>query len=111
MDAHLITKLTLLECVIPPPVAETVSTYVPVFAGFFTETVSVELPDPTTELGLNDALVRAGKPLTPKDTFAENGPDGEILTVYDPCEPRLTVWLLGETDIEKSATTRVTCAV
>jgi len=48
-----------------------------------TETLSVELPDPTTELGLNEALVRAVKPLTPNTTVAENGPEREILTVYD----------------------------
>jgi len=111
MYAHLITKLTLLEWVIPPPVAETVSPYVPLVAGFLAETVSCELPEPATEVGLNAALVRAGRPLTPKLTFAENGPEGEIVTVYDVCEPRLTVWLVGETEIEKSATTRVTCAV
>jgi hypothetical protein len=28
------------------------------------ETVSVELPEPVTDAGLNDALASAGKPLT-----------------------------------------------
>jgi hypothetical protein len=78
------------ECVSPPPAAEIVSGYVPVDAGFFTETVRVELPELTTDAGLNDAFVRVGKPAKLKFTVLENGPEGVIVTVYFVCEPLLT---------------------
>jgi hypothetical protein len=81
---------------------------VPVGEFLFVVTVSVELPPPLTDVGLNDALVRFGNPLKVKFTAAENGPSGVIVTVYDTFEPLRTVWLLGEAEIEKSATTSVT---
>ena len=71
--------------------------------------VSVELPEPATDVGLKDALVRRGNPVTLKFTVAENGPKAVMVTVYVVFEPRLTVWLLGEAEMVKSATTRVTC--
>ena len=75
--------------------------------------VSVEVPFPGTLPGLNDALVRAGNPLTLNVVVAENGPRAEMVTVYVafelPCA--VSVWLLGETAIEKSATVRFTWAV
>ncbi len=36
------------------------------------ETLSVELPEPTTELGLKLAVTPVGKPLTPNDTVPVN---------------------------------------
>jgi hypothetical protein len=81
----------LAECVRPPPAAEIVSGYVPIDAGFFTDTVSVELPELMTDVGLNDALVRGGNPVKLKLTVPENGPEGVIVTLYVVCEPLLTV--------------------
>jgi hypothetical protein len=66
--------------------------------------VSVDLPEPGTLLGLNDALVRAGKPLTLNVSVEVNGPRAETVTVYVVLEFFVTVWLLGEAEIEKSAT-------
>ena len=63
----------------------------PVVAGRLTDTVSVEVPDPVKELGLNDAVVRLGNPVTLRFTVAENDPTGVIVTVYIVCEPLLTV--------------------
>jgi len=53
---------------------------VPVVAGRFTDSVSIEVPDPVKELGLNDALVRLGKPVTLRFTMPEN-PTDVIVTV------------------------------
>lgn len=74
---------------------------------------SVELPFPGTLTGLNDALVRAGKPPTLNVVVAENGPSAEMVTLYVAFElpVDVSVWLLGEAEIEKSATVRLTWAV
>ena len=77
----MITKLTFTECDIPPPVAEIASGYVPVVAGFFTETVNFELPDPTIAVGLKEELVREGRPVTLRLIVAEKGPRAETVTV------------------------------
>ena len=79
------------------------------FAFLFTEIVRVELPEPATDVGLNELLVRAGNPLTLKFTVPENGPEAVIETVYVPLEPRLIVRVDGEAEMLKSATTSVTC--
>jgi hypothetical protein len=73
------------------------------------DTVSIEPPEPGTEVGLNDALVRAGNPLMLNVAVAEKGPRAETVTVYFVLEFLLTVWLPGETEIEKSATESFTC--
>jgi hypothetical protein len=86
---------------------------VPLGAFPLAEMVSVEVPFPGTLTGLNDALVRAGSPLTLNVVVAEKGPRAEMVTVYVAFElpAAVSVWLLGETEIEKSATVRVTGAV
>ena len=43
--------------------------------------VSVVLPDPATDVGVNEELVRVGDPLTLKLTAAENGPSALTDTV------------------------------
>ena len=75
--------------------------------------VSIEVPFPGTLLGLNDELVRAGNPPTLNVVVAENGPRADMVTVYVALEfpVAVSVWLLGETEIEKSATVRLTWAV
>jgi hypothetical protein len=53
--------------------------------------VNVELPEPGTLPGLNDALVRDGNPLTLNFTVEENGPRADTVTVYAVVELLLTV--------------------
>ena len=54
-------------------------------------TVSVELPEPGTVVGLNDALVSPGNPVTLNVTVAGNGTKAETVTVYVVLEFLLTV--------------------
>ena len=70
------------------------------------EMVSVELPDPVTEVGLKDPVVRFGNPLRVR--FTVNPEDPVTVTVEEIFEPRFTVTVAGETEIAKSATTSVT---
>ena len=44
-------------------------------------TLSVELPEPAREVGLNVAVVFAGRPLALKVTVPLNPPDGVMVTV------------------------------
>jgi len=81
---------------------------VPVGAFGLADIVKVEVPEPVTEVGLNEELIRAGNPVTLKATLLENGPTGATVILYVVLERRRTVWPLGETEIEKSATTSVT---
>ena len=53
--------------------------------------VSVVLPEPAMDVGLNEELVRVGNPLTVKLTAAENGPIAVTDTVKVVFEPRFTV--------------------
>lgn len=46
----------------------------PVGEFLLVEMVNVEVPEPFTDVGLNDALVRFGNPVTEKPTFDEKGP-------------------------------------
>ena len=71
----------LVEWVTPPPVPVIVSGYVPTGAFGLTDTVSLVLPEPATDDGLNEALARAGNPLMLKLTVAENDPTGETVTM------------------------------
>ena len=50
-------------------------------AFLFGPTVSVDVPDPVTDAGLNDVLVRFGTPVTVKLTEEVNGPRAVIVTV------------------------------
>ena len=84
-------KLTFAECVIPPPLAVIVRVYVPVDEFLLVETVNVEVPEPLTDVGLKDALVRLGTPVAEKLTLDEKGPRAVIVTVYEVFEPRRTV--------------------
>lgn len=74
-------------------------------------TVSVELPDPTTDVGLKLAEAPVGNPLTLKLTVPLNPPDPASLTEYVVPAPAVTVWLAGEAATLKSPaelTTNVT---
>ena len=50
-------------------------------AFLFGPTVNVDVPDPVTDVGLNDVLVRFGTPVTVKLTEEVNGPRSVIVTV------------------------------
>ena len=63
----------------------------PVAALGLIDMVSVVFPEPATDVGLNEALVRAGNPLTVKLTAAENGPIAVTDTVKVVFEPRFAV--------------------
>jgi len=63
---------------------------VPVGALRFGDIVRVEVPEPATDVGLNEELVRRGNPLTLKLTEAVNAPNGVIVTAYVVLEFRVT---------------------
>jgi hypothetical protein len=54
---------------------------VPGGAFLFGPTVNVDVPDPVTDVGLNEVLVRFGTPVTVKLTEEVNGPRAVIVTV------------------------------
>jgi hypothetical protein len=72
--------------------------------------VSVEVPELVTDACLNTERVCGGKPATLKATVAMKEPTGLIMTVKDATAPLRTLWLAGDAEIVKSATTSVTCA-
>lgn len=74
-------------------------------------TDSVELPEPTTEVGLKLVEAPVGNPLTVKFTVPLKPPVPASLTEYEVPEPAVTVWLEGDAVRLKSPaefTTRVT---
>jgi hypothetical protein len=85
-----------------------VRVYVPCGVFGFDDIVRVVLPEPTTDVGLNEAPVFAGNPLRLKFTVAENDPRAVTVTVYVVFALPCTVRLLGDATIEKSATVSVT---
>jgi hypothetical protein len=64
-----------------PEVPVIVNWEVPVDVLLFVVTVSVELPEPVTEVGLKLAPVRVGNPETLKPTVPVNPPVGVMVTV------------------------------
>lgn len=69
----------------------------------------MELPEPVTDDGVKELLVRLGRPLNWKLTEEEKGPIAATVTMNLVEDLRLTVALKGEAVTEKSATTSVTC--
>ena len=90
----------------PPPLAVTVSVYMPVGAFFWVLIVSVEEPVPPdarlTGLGLKDAEVLAGRPDTLKVTLPLNPLVEVSVTVYVVLADRLTDRLAGLAPSKKS---------
>lgn len=64
--------------------------------------VSLEVPEPVTDVGLNVAVVREGKPLTLKLTVPLKPLSAVTVTVYEVVPGRPTVCELGEAEIKKS---------
>jgi hypothetical protein len=74
-------KPTVVVCLRPPLVPVMVSVYALVDVDLFVFTLRIELPEGDTEVGLNVAVVPAGRPLTLKVTVPLNPPDAAADTV------------------------------
>jgi hypothetical protein len=66
------------------------------------ETLSVEEPEPPTEVGLKLPLAPLGNPLTLKLTLAVKPPDDVTVAVYEVPAPAVTVCELGVAEMAKS---------
>lgn len=85
-----------------PYVPVIVRLYVPLLAGLFTRMVSTEEPEPVTVDGFQDADVRAGKPLTLRETVPVKPETAVTVTVSEPLAPRAICSVVGEAESEKS---------
>ena len=65
-------------------------------------TVSVDVPDPVTEVGFELALTWGVAPLTLRFTAPVNPPTALTVTVKITLDPRAMVWLAGEALIENN---------
>ena len=74
------TNVTVVEWLKLPLVPVTVSVYVPAAVDVVVFTVRVELPEPTTEVGLKLAEAPVGNPLTVKLTVPLKPPEPASLT-------------------------------
>jgi len=79
-------------------------------------TVTIDVPEPVTELGEKLAVVPVGTPFTLKLTLSPNPPLAVTVTWYDTLFPPLMLAEPGETPMAKSGddcdcTTSVTVAV
>ena len=71
------------------------------------ETLSVQLPAEVMEEGLQPASMPEGIPLSTKPTVPVKLLIAEMFTVKLVLLPAVTVWELGEAEIEKSAVVEV----
>lgn len=74
----------------------------PVRARLFTWILRTEDPEPVTVDGFQDEEVRAGKPLTLRETVPVNPESAETATVSDPPLPRGICSVVGEAESAKS---------
>jgi hypothetical protein len=109
---------TLAVCVIPPPVAVTVTLEVPTTAVLLAVKVRVELPLPgaAIDAGLKLAVTPDGKPEADSDTAELKPPLTDVAMLVVPVLPRVTDRLAGEALTAKSgaaaaSTVRDTVAV
>src|SRR5258708_3810462 len=83
------TRLTVVECVLPPPVPVTVIGYVP--AGVDADAVRVisEVPDPGAAIddGLKPAVAPEGRPVAVSTTEELKPPETAVVMVELPDEP------------------------
>jgi hypothetical protein len=102
----------LVECTRLPLVPLTMTRYEPAATFFLLSSVSTDVPDVTTELGLNLALTALGRPLAERVTVPVKPASAAIVTLYVAFAPRRIVTLDGAAEIEKSPlTTSVTFTV
>src|SRR4249920_261422 len=86
-------------------VAVIVSVNVPLgVAGFAVVIVSVDVPPPFRKLGLNEAEVEAGNPVTLSETVSLKPPLGVTVTLYESLLPRFTTTVPGVAASVKSGT-------
>ena len=74
-------NVTVVEWTRPPPLPVMVNVRVRFCAFGWVTTVSTELPEFTTDVGLNVAVARGGTPLTERLTVPENPVPAVIVTV------------------------------
>src|SRR5579872_4238988 len=86
----LTTKVTVVVCVSNPLVPVIDSKYDPATVLDVVLTVSVEAPEPVTDVGLKPAVVPAGNPLTLSPTEPLNPFKAPTLTVYGLEHPTVT---------------------
>ena len=101
-------RLTVADCASGPLVPVIFREKVPTGVFFMVDTVTVELPDPVTEVGLKVAVASAGKPLTLNATTPLNPFTAVIFAVYVVLAPFFTVCEPGVAEIVKLDTTSVT---
>ena len=101
-------RLTVVDFVVPALVPLMLKLNVPSFVFLVVETVTIVFPAPVTEVGLNVAVVFAGKPLTLKVTTPPNPPSGLTVAVYVVLDPLLTVCAAGDGTMLKLPTVTVT---
>lgn len=89
-------RVTMVDFVNPPLVPLMLKVNVPEGVCLVVETVTAVVPLPVIEVGLNVAVVFAGKPLTLKVTTPLNPFCGVTVARYDVLDPFLTVCLAGD---------------
>lgn len=101
-EAYCTTSVSGIEWTRLPDVPVIVRVLVPVRAGLFTRMVKADELGPVTMDGFQDAEVRAGKPLTLRETVPAKPESAETVTVDDPLPPRGICSVVGETESAKS---------
>src|SRR5271166_5136467 len=98
-------RLTVVVCLIPPPVAVTVMGYVPTGVLLPTVMVMVELPEPGAGIvcGLKLTVVPVGTPEAERPIALLKPPLIAVVIVALPCAIRVTGMEEGETASVKSA--------
>ena len=89
-------RVTMVDFVNPPLVPLMVKVNVPEGVCLVVEIVTTVVPLPVTEVGLNVAVVLAGKPLTLKVTTPLNPFCGVTVAEYVVLDPFLTVCVAGD---------------
>jgi hypothetical protein len=96
---RLTLRLIVVACVKLPNTPVTVTVNVPVAAELLAVSVSVLVP--VAGFGLNDAVVPLPMPFAESVTPPVKPPEGWIVTVLVPCEPRVILTLVGEAESVK----------
>ena len=94
-----------MECTRLPLVPVMVRVDVPPATVAGTVTVSVEVPEPVTEVGLNAAVAFVGNPVTVKAVAPVRPAVAVTVTVNVPLPAATTVRVVGEDESEKSGAT------
>src|SRR5262249_20227095 len=98
-----IVRVTVVLCVNDPLTPCTAMGYVPLAANAVAVNVSVEVPEPETEGGENDAVTPEGSPVAESATLPPNPPTGDTVIV-EPVEfPAEVLTPVGFAEIVKSA--------